>query len=169
MNHRSCRPASTRPASTRPASTRPQSPSAIPPSTYLFCRDVALDVLISCASSPPIPQTIALLADHRLRAHTALCIDGAAEPEQVVHVAELIMTAATPRQPGATRTLDAFVLATFRPEVDGFTTEADEHTWFELRCRADDGGLDLLDWFVITADTVTALCEFTDSHSLWLD
>jgi hypothetical protein len=109
-----------------------------------------------------------LLADHRLRAHTALCIDGAADTEQVMHVAELIVSASTPVPIGTARTLDAFVLATFRPDVNGGTTDADERTWFELRCRADDAGLDLLDWFVICPDMVTALCEFTDSHSFWL-
>jgi hypothetical protein len=115
-------------------------------------------------SVPRRAETLAVLLDHAHIGHTIVAFDGAWQDDHVRSVNDFVVAMAEHHHG-----LGAFVMATVRPGHRPVPTTLDERTWFDLRCDADDVGLDLLDWFLVTDHHITSMVEVTDSHRLWLD
>lgn len=107
----------------------------------------ALAMIRAVIGHPPREETIALLLDRRRRGHSILAVSGTHEPEAVVEIAERI---------GDIDGVGAVVLATVRP--GGSTPRpdpsgrSDVDRWLEASDLLDRAGVDLLEWFVVTAD-----------------
>lgn len=94
-------------------------------------------------------QTLALLLDHRRCGLGALVVDGTCRPDSVVEVAAMLAEAA-PTNPR----LRAVVLATVRtgvsaPQRDDCSADIDR--WMDVSDVLHRGGVDLLEWFVVSA------------------
>ena len=107
---------------------------------------VALAVIGLAMRHPPIHETIALVLDPDRRGRTVVVVDGTAEPDAVLDVVERVAGSIA----AAGRT-GCVVVATVRP--GGGPIEGDDDRWLEASDLADDLGVDLLEWFVIPADT----------------
>ena len=107
---------------------------------------VALAVIGLAMRHPPIDETIALVLDPDRRGRTVVVVDGTAEPDAVLDVVERVAGSIA----AAGRT-GCVVVATVRP--GGGPIDGDDDRWLEASDLADDLGVDLLEWFVIPADT----------------
>ncbi len=121
----------------------------------------ALEVVMLAVSRPRRPETIVVCLDHAHRGSTIVVVDHPSG-EPVEEIADMMFQMAS-SAPG----LGALVLATVRPGLGVAVGPADELAWFELRAGAEDAGLDLLDWFVVSDDHVVSLATLTDSRPLW--
>ena len=106
----------------------------------------ALAVIALAMRHPPLDETIALVLDPDRRGRTVVVVDGTTEPDAVLDVVERVAgSIAASGRPGC------LVLATVRP--GGAPLDGDDDRWLEASDIADDLGVDLLEWFVISADT----------------
>jgi hypothetical protein len=98
---------------------------------------------------PPVDETVALVLDGDRRGRTIVVVDGTTAPDSVLDVVERVAgsIAATGR-PGCV------VLATIRPR--GGPLDGDDERWLEASELADDVGVELLEWFVVSGDRPSA-------------
>jgi hypothetical protein len=131
----------------------------------------ALDVVSLAAAEPLRAETIALLLDDDHVGRACVVIEGTQEPDDVVDVAHL-MTELAERDIG----VHAIVLASIRPwrPVDQAhdkdqSRRSDVDRWLELLDLFERAGIDLLDWYVVTQQTVSSLRSRTGMPPLWRD
>ncbi len=109
----------------------------------------ALAMIATLIGRPPRNETIALLLDDRRRGRAVLVVSGTDDPDAVVEVAERISEADE---------VGAVVLATVRSTGAGDrpdpTGRSDVDRWLEASDLLESSGVDLLEWFVVTADGV---------------
>jgi hypothetical protein len=112
-------------------------------------------------STPPRPETFALLLDATHRGHTIVCVDRAHTADDAWRVAEYVFEAAA----GSART-SAVVLASMRqgPLVE----HGEECCFYELRHSADERGIELLDWLLVGPTDFVSMALRCDVRSLWL-
>jgi hypothetical protein len=106
----------------------------------------ALAVVALAMRRPPTHETIALVLDTDRRGRTIVVVDGTHEPDAVLDVIERV--AGSIAESGRS---GCVVLATIRP--GGGPEEGDDDRWLEASDLADDVGVELLEWFVITGDS----------------
>jgi hypothetical protein len=95
---------------------------------------------------PPTDETIALVLDGDRRGRTIVIVDGTTDPDAVLEVVERVAgSIASTGRPGCV------VLATVRP--GGGPLDGDDERWLEASDLADDVGVELLEWFVVSGDT----------------
>ncbi len=106
----------------------------------------ALAIVDLAMHHPPTDETIAVVLDADRRGRTIVIVDGTTNPDSVLDVVERVAgsIAATGR-PGCV------VLATIRP--GGGPLDGDDERWLEASELADDVGVELLEWFVVSGDT----------------
>ena len=121
----------------------------------------ALEVVMLAVSQPRRPETVVLCLDHAHRGSTIIVVDHP-HAEPVEEIGDFMCQLAV----SASR-FGALVLATVRPGPGVAVVPADELAWFELRANAEDSGLELLDWFVVSDDHVVSMATFTDARPLW--
>lgn len=132
--------------------------------------EAALAVITTAMQRPLRHETVVLALDAERRGITVVVVDGTADPDAVVVVAECIATAAAGATPA-----EALVLATVRPgrptrgsvgvdhvdhddhdDVDsvgaGDVGNDDLDRWFEASDVVEGCGLELVEWFVICGD-----------------
>jgi hypothetical protein len=105
----------------------------------------ALAIVALAMRRPPVDETIALVLDADHRGRTVVVVDGTSDLDAVLDVVERV--AGSVAAAGRTGCL---VLATVRP--GGGPVDGDDDRWLEASDLADDVGVDLLEWFVITGD-----------------
>jgi hypothetical protein len=105
----------------------------------------ALAVIDLAMRRPPVAETIALVLDEDRRGRTIVVVDGTLEPDAVLEVVERVGASicATGRPGG-------LVVATIRP--GGGPLPSDDQRWIEASEIADDFGVELVEWFVISGD-----------------
>jgi hypothetical protein len=116
-------------------------------------RAAALAIVDLAMHHPPTDETIALVLDADRRGRTVVVVDGTTDADAVLDVIERVAgSIATTGRPGCV------VLATIRP--GGGPLDGDGDRWLEASELADDVGVELLEWFVVGADTpsVRAWC-----------
>ena len=115
---------------------------------------VAAIALIKLAMHLPLTaETIALVLDADRRGRTVIVVDGTDEPDSVLEVVERLGDAiATSGRDGA------LVLASVRP--GGRPLDDDGDRWLEASELAEELGVELVEWFVVTDDLgrATAWC-----------
>ncbi len=122
----------------------------------------AIDVITAVISSPPQPETVALLLDHRHVGGRILVVEGATSVGEISDVVDCVTRLADDDP-----TIAALVLATVRPWAVGGPAPEDELAFFDLRADAEVGGVDLIDWFVLSATHVWSLAVRTDAQPRW--
>src|SRR3954449_1803723 len=121
----------------------------------------ALEVVMLAVSQPRRPETVVLCLDHAHRGSTIIVVDHP-HAEPVEEIADFMFQLAV-----SARGFGALVLATVRLGRGVAVVPADELAWFELRANAEENGLELLDWFVVSDDHVVSMATFTDARPLW--
>jgi hypothetical protein len=137
-----------------------------PRSRPLLTAADALDVVSLATHWPPRDETIVLLLDAELTGRTCMIVDGTGRADDILDVAHVVLEVAT-------RELDvhAAVLATVRaslaadPMAEGSRSDVDR--WLELLDAFDDGGVELLDWFIVIDDRAESVRTATGMPSLW--
>jgi hypothetical protein len=107
--------------------------------------DAALAVIDLAVRRPLTHETIALVLDADRRGRTVVVVDGTEEPDAVLDVVETVGASIA-----STGRSGCLVLATVRP--GGGPLSDDDDRWLEASELADDLGVELLEWFVITSD-----------------
>ncbi len=105
----------------------------------------ALAVIDLAMRRPLTAETIALVLDEERRGRTVVVVDGTAEPDAVLDVVERVAGSIA-----ASGRLGAIVLASVRP--GGGPLDDDDERWLEASDLADDLGVELVEWFVVTGD-----------------
>jgi hypothetical protein len=131
----------------------------------------ALDVVSLAAAEPLRAETIALLLDDDHVGRACVVIEGTQEPDDVVDVAELMAELA--ERDGD---VHAIVLASIRPPRSAGERREEEQSgrsdvdrWLELLDLFERAGIDLLDWYIVTQQTVSSLRSRTGMPPLWRD
>jgi hypothetical protein len=119
----------------------------------------ALAVVDLAMRRPLRHETIALVLDGDRRGRTVVVVDGTDEPDAVLDVVERVAgSIAASGRPGC------LVLATVRP--GGGLLDGDDDRWLEASELADDVGVDLLEWFVISGDRPSTAAHATCPRDL---
>ena len=108
----------------------------------------ALAVVSLAVRRPLGHQTIALVLDQDRRGRSIVVVEGTTDPDAPLAIVEQV--AASIADAGETGGL---VLATVRP--GGGPLPGDDERWLEASDLADDLGVELVEWFVIGAETPT--------------
>ena len=133
----------------------------------------ALDVVSLAAAEPLRAETIALLLDDDHIGRACVVIEGTQDPDDVVDVAHLMAELAE-----RDVAVHAIVLASIRPRAATATVlesagdrpeRNDVDRWLELLDLFEHAGIDLLDWYVVTQQTVSSLRSRTGMPPLWRD
>lgn len=113
----------------------------------------ALAVLRLAVTRPLRSEVIVLVLDGERRGRTIVVVDGTEEPDAVIEVVERLADSLVSAQGDA-----ALVVASVRP--GGGPLDGDEDRWIEATELAEQAGVELLEWFVISDDTgpPTAWC-----------
>ena len=108
----------------------------------------ALAVFDLAVRRPLVFETVVLVLDADRRGRTIVIVDGTVEPDSILAVVErMAESIASGGRPGA------LVVATCRP--GGGPEPGDEDRWLEASDIADDLGVELVEWFVISGDVPT--------------
>jgi hypothetical protein len=106
----------------------------------------ALAVVELAMRRPLTAETIALVLDEDRRGRTVVVVDGTAEPDALLDVVDRVAGSIA-----ATGRTGAIVVASVRP--GGGPLDDDDERWLEASDLADDVGVELVEWFVITGVT----------------
>jgi hypothetical protein len=104
----------------------------------------ALAVIGLAASDPAVDETIVVLLDDEHRGISLIVVDGTADDDAIVHIVEWLGDANDHLDHDAA----AMIVASMRP--DSPVRDADVDAWIESSDLADDHGVRLLEWFVIS-------------------
>ncbi len=113
----------------------------------------ALAVIRLAVTRPLQSEVIVLVLDGDRRGRTIVVVDGTDEPDAVLEVVERLADSLVSAEGDA-----ALVVASVRP--GGGPLDGDEDRWLEATELAEQAGVELLEWFVISDDTgpPTAWC-----------
>ena len=113
----------------------------------------ALAVVQVALSPSPVDETIVLVLDDEHRGRSVVIVDGTVDPDAVLEVVERLAESIA-----AAGVAGALVVATVRP--GGGPLPADADRWLEASELAEQAGIELLEWFVISdvGHPATAWC-----------
>jgi hypothetical protein len=119
-------------------------PNSLPRPAPIRCGTDALRLLFLAASQPLEPETLAFLLDSQGNGSVITVVSGTVAPDSMLAVAECLSRAAEGLPKAA-----ALVLATVRPT--GCVLPGDIDRWLEASDLAAVHGVELIEWFVISA------------------
>ena len=129
----------------------------------LHSPEEAIATITVLMAQPGVEETFVFLLDNTHHGKDVMCVSDAAWPEQVSRIIDVVLGAARDTWVGG------LVMASVRPGGPILPDAEDLETWFDLRCRTDELGIDLIDWFLVIDDYVVSLAEYTSSTSLWIN
>ncbi len=107
--------------------------------------DAALAVIRLAVTRPMRSEVVVLVLDGDRRGRTVVIVDGTDEPDAVVEIVERLAESLVDAQGAA-----AIVVASVRPGGGQLDDDADR--WLEASDAAEQAGVELLEWFVISDD-----------------
>lgn len=107
--------------------------------------DAALAVIRLAVTRPMRSEVVVLVLDGDRRGRTVVIVDGTDEPDAVVEIVERLAGSLVDAQGAA-----AIVVASVRP--GGGPLDGDSDRWLEASEAAEQAGVELLEWFVISDD-----------------
>ena len=115
--------------------------------------DAALAVIRLAVTRPMRSEVVVLVLDGDRRGRTVVVVDGTDEPDAVVEIVERLAGSLVDAEGAA-----ALVVASVRP--GGGPLDGDADRWLEASEAAEQAGVELLEWFVISDDlgAPTAWC-----------
>jgi hypothetical protein len=112
------------------------------------CAETALLTLAMAIQQPLRAETVSLLLDDQRRGIAVAVVSGTDQPDDVLEVVECFTRSTT--HGGRVRSV---VVASVRPVVaDEATAASDVDRWLEMSEIAEQAGVELIEWFVITGD-----------------
>ena len=122
----------------------------------------AIDAVLASAADLGTPRVLGLLLDRDRAVVTAVAVDD--PPPRGRDLDELLESLV---DVAAATEVAALVLATVRPGRGHEPTPADLARWTWLVPYADDAGVELLDWFVLSDGFASSLAELTGVGDRW--
>lgn len=107
----------------------------------------ALTLIDLTMKDPPGCNTVAILLDHERRGISIFTVTGTTHPDAMFDVLDIIIDAGTEGD----LDLGGVILASVRP--DGRVEPADVDRWLEASDMTEFAGLELVEWFVVGAET----------------
>ncbi len=107
--------------------------------------DAALAVIRLAVTRPMRSEVVVLVLDGDRRGRTVVVVDGTDEPDAVVEIVERLAGSLVDAEGAA-----ALVVASVRP--GGGPLAGDTDRWLEASEAAEQAGVELLEWFVISDD-----------------
>jgi hypothetical protein len=112
------------------------------------CAETALLTLAMAIQQPLRAETVSLLLDDQRRGIAVAVVSGTDQPDDVLEVVECFTRSATHGGRVA-----SVIVASVRPVVaDEATAAGDVDRWLEMSEIAEQAGVELIEWFVITGD-----------------
>jgi len=112
------------------------------------CAETALLTLAMAIQQPLRAETVSLLLDDQRRGIAVAVVSGTDQPDDVLEVVECFTRSATHGGRVA-----SVIVASVRPGVaDDATAAGDVDRWLEMSEIAEQAGVELIEWFVITGD-----------------
>jgi hypothetical protein len=119
----------------------------------ISCAETALLMLAMAIQQPLRAETIAVLLDDQRRGIAVAVVSGTHQPDDVLEVVECFTRSAT--HGGR---VGSIIVASVRPDPgdpdlgDEVTTATDVDRWLEMSDIAEQAGVELLEWFVISGE-----------------
>lgn len=124
----------------------------------ISCAETALLMVAMAIQQPLRPETVTLLLDDQRRGIAVAVVSGTNHPDDVLEVVECFTRSAT--HGGR---LGSIIVASVRPPVsddpvtdntvsDDAIIAGDVDRWLELSDIAEQAGVELLEWFVVSGD-----------------
>jgi hypothetical protein len=112
------------------------------------CAETALLTVAMAIQQPLRAETVSLLLDDQRRGIAVAVVSGTDQPDDVLEVVECFTRSATHGGRVA-----SVIVASVRPGVaDDATAAGDVDRWLEMSEIAEQAGVELIEWFVITGD-----------------
>jgi hypothetical protein len=111
----------------------------------ISCAETALLTLAMAIEQPLRAETITLLLDEQRRGIAVAVVSGTHRPDDVLEVVECLTRGAA--HGGR---INSIIVASVRPERSCTATDVDR--WLEMSDIAEQAGVELLEWFVISGD-----------------
>ena len=119
----------------------------------------ALEVASGVVSSPLAAETVCLLVDDAYLPLVCVVVEGGEAPDDVFPVAEWL------HEVGRSTPVAHAVLVSCRP---GHGAEADDlERWYELSAELEEGGVELIEWFVTDGLSLVAISPLVGDGSRW--
>jgi DNA repair protein RadC len=122
----------------------------------------ALDVFTAFRTRPERSETMAIVLDHAHRNGSLVMVEGASSAEAASVLTERITAAFV-----EDHRFGALVLASVRPNGLFGPSDEDHFAFAPLRAVGEDGGVEVLDWFVMSGQRSWSMAELTDAVPLW--
>ena len=135
-------------------------PTALPYPAPIRCGTDALRLLLLAAAAPLQPETLAFLLDAQGTGSVITVVSGTVAPDSMLAVVECLSRAAEGLPHAA-----ALVLATVRPT--GCVLPGDIDRWLEASDLAAAHGVQLIEWFVISASGVQCPRDLLGEPERW--
>jgi hypothetical protein len=122
----------------------------------ISCAETALLMLAMAIHQPLRAETIAILLDEQRRGIAVAVVSGTHQPDDVLEVVECFTRSGT--HGGR---VGSIIVASVRPDTgdlgdpdlsDAATIATDVDRWLEMSDIAEQAGVELLEWFVISGD-----------------
>jgi hypothetical protein len=114
----------------------------------ISCAETALLTLAMAIQRPLRAETVTLLLDDQRRGIAVAVVSGTQQPDDVLEVVECFTHSAA--HGGRVGNI---IVASVRPgHSDDATSAADVDRWLEMSDIAEQAGVELLEWFVISGD-----------------
>jgi hypothetical protein len=112
------------------------------------CAETALLTLAMAIQRPLRAETVTLLLDDQRRGIAVAVVSGTQQPDDVLEVVECFT-----RSAAHGGRVGSIIVASVRPDAsDEATTATDVDRWLEMSDIAEQAGVELLEWFVISGD-----------------
>jgi hypothetical protein len=114
----------------------------------ISCAETALLMLAMTIQQPLRAETVTLLLDDERRGIAVTVVSGTHQPDDVLEVVECFTGSAA--HGGR---VGSIIVASVRPQLsDESTLATDIDRWLEMSDIAEQAGVELLEWFVISGD-----------------
>ncbi|HEX6657990.1 MAG TPA: hypothetical protein VF065_07900 [Ilumatobacter sp.] len=114
----------------------------------ISCAETALLTLAMAIQRPVRAETVTLLLDDQRRGIAVAVVSGTHQPDDVLEVVECFT-----RSAAHGGRVGSIIVASVRPDLgDDATRAADVDRWLEMSDIAEQAGVELLEWFVISGE-----------------
>ena len=139
----------------------PEPPNvALPRPAPVRCATDALRIMLLSSSQPLQPETLAFMLDQHGNGGVITIVSGTVDANSVLAVAECLARAAE-----GVAQASALVLASVRPQ--GRVLPGDIDRWLEASALAAAHGIELIEWFVISAGGVQCPRDLLGEPERW--
>jgi hypothetical protein len=120
-----------------------------------------LRVVSLAMKRPPEHETIAFFLDSSNRSDTITIVSGTADPDSIIGICECMAMVGS-----QVPSLCGLVVASIRPDGEGIAP-GDIDRWLDAAEIVETGGIELIEWFVVTPAGVVCPRELLGDPERW--